>query len=189
VVTDLTVPEVVDDPFREHYRELVLGSVLRAAEAQSELHRVRGHRLRARRAERVVERLRLAPAVPPPLRAPAPTAEPEPAPTVEAAPEPVSIVAAPEPIHPTAVAAVPPVRVEVEYDRRFGSRLRFAARLVWIVTLVLLICDIATFGIDSWTTSAADLGLIAMTFVWFFVCVDDLIAPDGPRVQQIELFR
>ena len=167
-MTELMVPPVVEDPFREHYRELILGSVLRAAEAQSARHRARGHRLRARRAERVVERLRAAPLAPPPppIPEPFPVVEPEPAPAVFAAPA--------------------PVRVEVEYERWFGPTARTAARLVWFATLALLVADIAVFGIGSWTTSAADLGLVAMTVVWFCVSIDDLIAPAGSGVQHFD---
>lgn len=164
-MTELMVPPVVEDPFREHYRELILGSVLRAAEAQSARHLARGHRLRARRAERVAERLRPAPHAPP---------SPEPLPVVEPEPAP-------------AVVAEAPVRVEVEYERWFGPGIRMAARLVWFTTLALLVADIAVLGIDSWTTSAADLGLVAMTIVWFCVCIDDLIAPAGSGVQQLDL--
>ena len=57
-MAELRVPGIVDDPFREHYRALVMGSLLRAAEEQTERHRLRGHRLRTRRAERAAERLR-----------------------------------------------------------------------------------------------------------------------------------
>jgi hypothetical protein len=177
-VRELIVPEVADDPFREHFRELILGSVLRSAEAQSERHRARGHRFRARRAERVAERLRPPPAAQPPVSAPVQVIEPEPVPAVVVEPEPVSAVA----VEPA------PVRVEVEYEPRFGSRLRVAAGLVWLATFAVLVCDIAAFGIESWATSAADLGLIVMTLVWFCVCIDDLVAPDGPRVQQLELY-
>jgi hypothetical protein len=63
-VVELRVPEVVDDPFREHYRELVMGSLLRGAETRARRHRMRGERLRARRSERMVERLRIAEAAP-----------------------------------------------------------------------------------------------------------------------------
>ena len=162
------VPPVVEDPFREHFRELILGSVLRAAETQSARHRAHGHRLRARRAERIADRLRPAPLAPPPAPVPVPVLAPEPAPIV--------------------VAEAAPVRVEVEYERWFGPNVRTAARLVWFATLALLVSDIAVFGIDSWTTSAADLGLVAMTVVWFCVGIDDLIGPAGSGVQQLDLF-
>jgi hypothetical protein len=165
---ELMVPPVLEDPFREHYRELILGTVLRAAEAQSARDRARGHRLRARRAERVAERLR-----PAPLAAPPP---PEPLPVVESE-------RAPAP-----VAEPAPVRVEVEYERWFGPRIRTAARLVWFATLALLVADIAVLGIDSLTTSAADLGLVSMTIVWFCVGIDDLIAPAGSGVQRPHLY-
>jgi hypothetical protein len=72
-VVELRVPEVVEDPFREHYRELVMGSLLRAAEARTERHRARGHRLRTRRSERMVRQLRTAHGAPlPDVPAPVP---------------------------------------------------------------------------------------------------------------------
>ena len=40
-MTDLLVPPLVADPFREHYRALILGSALRAAETETRLHRAR----------------------------------------------------------------------------------------------------------------------------------------------------
>ena len=167
-MTELMVPPVVEDSFREHYRELILGTVLRAAEAQSARHRARGHRLRARRAERVAERLRPAPLAPP--------LPPEPLPVVESEPA------------PALVAEPAPARVEVEYECWFGPRIRTAARLVWFATLALLVADIAVLGINSLMTSAADLGLVAMTIVWFCVGIDDLIAPAGSGVQRPDLY-
>ena len=56
---DLLVPKRVPDPFRDHYRALVLGALLRTAETETERHRASGHRLRARRAEQAAARLRL----------------------------------------------------------------------------------------------------------------------------------
>ncbi len=56
-VRELRVPQPIVDPFREHYRGLILDSLLRAAETEASLHRRRGRRLRARRAERAVERV------------------------------------------------------------------------------------------------------------------------------------
>jgi hypothetical protein len=55
--------------------------------------------------------------------------------------------------------------------------LRFSVRLAWIAAVVLLAVDLVAFGIDSWTTTVADVGVIVLTLVWFWVCVDDLIAP------------
>jgi len=51
--------------------------------------------------------------------------------------------------------------------------LRSSVRMVWIAAAVLLVVDLLAFGIHSWTTSAADIGLIVLTLVWFWVCVDD----------------
>jgi hypothetical protein len=146
-VVELLVPELADEPFREHYRELILGSVLHAAEAQSVRHRERGHRLRARRFERVVALLQ-------------PAAE---------APQAVPGTASPS----QAPALSPPSRGPS--TPWFGRRLRLAAGLVWLTTLGLLLTDIAVLGVHAWTTTLADVGLIAMSFVLFFVYVDDLL--------------
>ena len=54
--------------------------------------------------------------------------------------------------------------------------LRSSVRVVWIAAVVLLVADLLVFGVHSWTTSAADIGLILATLVWFWVCVDDLSA-------------
>jgi hypothetical protein len=78
-MTDLLVPPLVADPFREHYRALILGSALRAAETETRLHRARCHGRRARRAEQTADRLR--PLATP--RGPAATV-PAPAPTAPA---------------------------------------------------------------------------------------------------------
>jgi hypothetical protein len=67
-VVELRVPEIVEDAFREHYRELVIGSLLRSAEAKTDRHRMRGQTLRARRSERMARRIlsaQAAPAAPP----------------------------------------------------------------------------------------------------------------------------
>jgi hypothetical protein len=53
--------------------------------------------------------------------------------------------------------------------------LRSSVRTVWIAAGVLLVVDLLAFGVHSWTTSAADIGLIAATLLWFWVCVDDLV--------------
>jgi Flp pilus assembly protein TadB len=57
-MVELAFPELARDPFREHYRELILRSLLRAAEARSAEQRGSGHRRRAARAERQAARLR-----------------------------------------------------------------------------------------------------------------------------------
>ncbi len=53
--------------------------------------------------------------------------------------------------------------------------LRSSVRMVWLAAVTLLALDLLAFGIHSWTTSVADLGLITLTLVWFWVCVDDLM--------------
>jgi hypothetical protein len=55
--------------------------------------------------------------------------------------------------------------------------LRSSVRMVWVAALVLLVVDLFAFGVHSWTTSAADIGLLVLTLIWFWVCVDDLIPP------------
>jgi hypothetical protein len=52
--------------------------------------------------------------------------------------------------------------------------LRSSVRMVWIAVVALLVADLLVFGVHSWTTSAADIGLILVTLVWFWVCIDDL---------------
>ena len=52
--------------------------------------------------------------------------------------------------------------------------LRSSVRMVWIAAVVLLVVDLLAFGVHSWTTSVADIGLIVATLVWFWVCIDDL---------------
>jgi len=163
-VAELVVPEVVDDPFREHYRALILGSLLHSAEAQSERHRARGHRLRARRAERAVLRLR-----PPPVETLARPAEPE-----------YRVVVAEPPFQaaPLVVAPAPAREApSVEHEPWFGPGIRRTAFAVWLLTLIALIADVLVLGIDSYPTIGADLGLVAMTFVLFFSCIDDLMGP------------
>jgi hypothetical protein len=146
-VIELRVPELVEDPFREHYRELIVGSIVRAAEAQSARHRARGHKLRARRAERVVALLR--PVEPLPAQ---PVVVPQPA--VEPAPRLVPVV---------------------EYEAWFSRRIRRTAAAVWFATLAALLANLVVLGVDSPATGVADLGLVAMTFIWFFACIDDLL--------------
>jgi hypothetical protein len=143
-MAELTVPELAQDPFREHYRQLVLGSLLQAAEARSVEERQSGHRRRAARAERDAARIRTA-----------------------------AGAAAPEPAAPA---------------RLFGRGLRSSIRMVWLTTLGLLALDLVVFGIHSWTTSVADLGLIVLTLVWFWVSAEDLLTSQKPRPGQLEPF-
>jgi hypothetical protein len=161
-VAELRVPELVEDPFREHYRALILGSLLRAAEEQSERRRGRSHRLRARKVERVVDLLR-----PPREAPPAPVTEPSPV------REPVSVPASVE--APVAVRRIPMVGCEPW----LGTTIRRTAAAVWFATLAALVANVVVLGLDSYATAAADLTLVAMSFVWFFACIDDLIAPSA----------
>lgn len=57
-MNEFRVPVIVGHPFRAHYRGLILGSLLHAAEAQSEVYREQGRRLQAWRAERLAQRVR-----------------------------------------------------------------------------------------------------------------------------------
>ena len=61
-------------------------------------------------------------------------------------------------------------------ERGEPTHVRSSVRVVWIAAVVLLVADLLVFGVHSWTTSAADIGLILATLVWFWVCVDDLSA-------------
>jgi dTDP-4-dehydrorhamnose 3,5-epimerase len=176
-VTELEVPEVVEDPFREHYRELIRASLLRAAEESTH---GRG-RARRRRAERTVALLAGAPAseapaepVPAPVvEAPAPAPEPpraserEPPPAVAPRVPPSAPPATPQ----AAAAPVLPIVVPAD-DARFRRRLLLATRAVWLAAVVLLVCDALAFGIESWATGIADIGVLALTLVWFAVSAE-----------------
>ncbi len=59
--------------------------------------------------------------------------------------------------------------------------LRSSVRMVWVAAAVLLAVDLLAFGVHSWTTSIADIGLMVLTLVWFVVCLDDLIPARGAR--------
>jgi hypothetical protein len=176
-VAELLVPELSDLAFREHYRGLILGAVLRSAETQRELYRARGQHRRARRAEHVVALLGGA----------KPVARPELQITLEPVPEPPPVPLPKRPSEP-AVAPAAPVTAVTSANRWVGPRLKSAARVLWFVTAALLVCDVVVFGIESWTTTAADLGLIVVSLVWFIVCIDDLIAQPETPVEQLELF-
>lgn len=183
-MAELLVPELADLDFREHYRALILGAVRRSAEAQRELYRERGRHRRARKAEHVVALLGGA----------KPVTRPELEITLEPVPEPPPLPLPKQPLVPAVAPGVPvaapaaPVTAVAAADRRVGRHLRSAARILWFVTAAMLICDVAVFGIESWTTTAADLGLIVATVVWFVVRVDDLIGPPEPPPEQLELF-
>ena len=124
--------------------------------------RARGHRLRARRAERVVDLLR-------PRRGPAPVPAPaalKPPPD----PEPAVVV-------PVAAPVAAPALAGVEDDPWFGPGIRRTALIVWVLTLAALVADVVVLGVDSYATIGADLGLVAMTFILFFARIDDLTGP------------
>lgn len=57
-MSEFRVPVLAEHPFRAHYRGLILGSLLRAAEAQGQLYREQGRSLRGWRAERMAQRVR-----------------------------------------------------------------------------------------------------------------------------------
>lgn len=155
-MTWFAVPELPADAFAPHYRRVIRGALLRSAEARHELHLEQGHRLRARRAERVVLALR---------RLDAPI-EPD----VQAA---------------RATEREPPAGFA---DRFFSSGSRAVVRAAWLVTLALLVADVVLFGIRSWQTGVADVGLIVLTFLWFAVSVEDLTGQSGSPAHQLRLF-
>jgi dTDP-4-dehydrorhamnose 3,5-epimerase len=134
-VPELLVPEIVDEPFREHYQKLIRSSLLRTIEVEKSEGR-RSHRPR-RRNER--------PPAPVPVEAPAP-------------PAPVD-------------APVAPRIAPLELPSR--SRLRIAAPIVWGLAVLLLVVNTVVAGFDSWATGIADLGVLALTAVWFVVSLDD----------------
>jgi hypothetical protein len=142
-MADLLVPQRIPDPFRDHYRALVLGSVLRAAETETERHRARGHRRRARRAEETAAQLRLLTAALPP------TATVPRAAAIEVAPA-------------TTIPA-----------RGVGGALRAWIGIGWVAALALFALSLAVAGIDSWTTTVTDVALIVLTFAWFWVWSGD----------------
>ncbi len=70
-----------------------------------------------------------------------------------------------------AVAPAPaPVVALAERDpatRR--SRLKLATKIIWLVAVVLLVCDALAFGVYSWATGLADVGVLVLTVVLFLV--------------------
>ena len=68
----MRVPPAVENSFRAHYRELILGSALRIAESEIDRLHSSGQEWRARRAERVAGRLRGLTGVPVPASLPLP---------------------------------------------------------------------------------------------------------------------
>jgi hypothetical protein len=74
-VAELLVPEAIENPFRAHYRRLILGSALHTAEAELDRLRSTGHRRRAQRVDRVAGTLRELTGEPVAGSLPAPAAE------------------------------------------------------------------------------------------------------------------
>jgi hypothetical protein len=52
---------------------------------------------------------------------------------------------------------------------RFRTDLRVLTTAAWLGSCGLLGADLLAFGIHSWVTSVADVGVIILTMVWFFV--------------------
>lgn len=166
---ELLVPEIVDEPFREHYQELIRSSLLRTIDVE------KGERRRSRRDRRRSERRAVpAPAHPVPPEVPA------------AAPEPPVVQTAPA--APVAAPAVPRI---APLDVSSRSRLRVAAPIVWGLAVVLLVVNTIVAGFDSWATGIADLGVLALTAVWFAVSVDGeppaaVVADPAPAIEEQE---
>ena len=97
-MTELVVPEVVDEEFKEHYQELIRSSLLRSVQT--------------------VGQKASWPAVAPATR---------------------------------------------------RSRLKLATKIIWLVAVVLLVCDALAFGVYSWATGLADVGVLVLTVVLFLV--------------------
>jgi len=57
-VNEVRTPALETDPFEVYFHDLIVGTLVRSAEEELEYRRARGHRLRARRAERMVEGMR-----------------------------------------------------------------------------------------------------------------------------------
>lgn len=177
---DLLVPELVENPFRELYRELIVSSILRSVEEQQAHHRDRHRRRRASRYERAAADLAQAVAGGPrvPSAAPAvlldPVVEKAPAPAIT----PVRVRLYPP--APSVVEAEPPVPAEaliqpvvVTYEPWLGAGVRRVAAGVWALVLVVLVANTIVLGFESWGTGAADLTLIAVTLAWFAIAVAD----------------
>ncbi len=164
---ELLVPGPVSDPFREHYRELIVSSLQRSAREQSTFYREHHRRRRAARYERAVALLDGAAPV-----------------VAEAAPPaPPVLVAATRAVEsPTPAPAPVPVVVPVLVGEvGFGPTLRRAVAAVWLLTLATLAVNIAVLGFRSWATGAADLGLIALTLVWLAIASEDAGELAGSR--------
>jgi hypothetical protein len=181
---ELLVPELVENPFRELYRELIVSSILRSVEQQEARYRDSRRRRRASRYKQAAAELGQSVA-----RAPTrPDVAPEvvPAAVVEKAQAP-AITPVPvrlDPPAPTAVEAEPPVPaaavqpVVVSYEPWFGTGVRRLAAGVWVLVLVALVANVIVLGFDSWGTGAADLTLMIVTLAWFATAVADPGLPD-----------
>jgi hypothetical protein len=51
---------------------------------------------------------------------------------------------------------------------RSGVGIRHVASIVWVGMLAALVADVVVLGVRSPATGAADIGLVVVTFVWFF---------------------
>ncbi len=183
---ELVVPGLVENPFRELFRGLIVTSMLRSVEEQEALHRDRNRRRRASRCERAAAELGAVVAGTPAKAAVAPSpsvavaapvvpateVEVAPAPAITAAaarlqpPEPVAVaesVVEPERPGPEGTFVVPVIVAETWA----GPGVRRAAAAVWTLVLVALVVNTVVLGFDSWATGAADLALITLTLVWF----------------------
>jgi hypothetical protein len=191
---ELRVPELVENPFRELYRGLIVTSMLRSVEEQEALSRDRHQLRRASRYERAAAQLGAAVAEAPvkPVAVPpvaAPLVETVPAPSITAVSvrlDPPSPVAAPAPIVVTeraesAQAFVLPV---IAAEPWCGPGIRRAAAAVWVLTMVVLVANTIVLGFDSWATGAADLTLIGLTLVWFATAVVDAGPSSRPSGSQ-----
>jgi hypothetical protein len=182
---ELLVPELVENPFRELYRGLIVTSMLHSVEEQEAHSRDRRRRRRTLRLERAAAELGAvvagtpAKVVVPSPSLPDPVVEATPAPAitpVSARLEPPAPVAAPAP----AIEAEPPTPAEaivlpmtVSGEPFIGRGVRRAAVAVWVLTAVVLVSNTVVFGFGSWATGAADLALITLTLVWFATAIAD----------------
>ncbi len=196
-MTELVLPEIVDEQFKEHYQELIRSSLLRAVEADEQQPRKRGRRRRAQEDPLALNGILPGPAAPveppPPWPAVAPEAvgrngQPEPAvapeypPVENQHPPPVEIEHPPPvenqppppvenaPAWPAVAPAAPAALQAPEAAHR--SRQSGAIRIVWLVAVVLLVANAFVFGIDSWAAGFADLAVLVLTVGWFLVSSD-----------------
>lgn len=187
---ELLVPRLVENPFRELYRGLIVTSMLHSVEQQEALHRDRRRRRRRRRRasryERAAAELGAAVGALPAEAAAAPAAALE-APLFHAAPAPAVTAAAASLLPPVRVPA--PARVVESEQSSSGAKcvvpvlvagepwlatgVRRGAATVWVLAAVVLLANTIVVGFDSWSTGVADLALIVLTLVWFATEVAD----------------